>query len=131
MTDAQGTPPEQSAASGNASGTAPDWYTKPPEWYTKPPTAQSTGNSSGNDSGNSGQQGRGYGGDILTALNALPEKLVNAMRESTPEQKPSDTNDKEAEDKGKSGDAGSNANNPGPGNVNLSRQERFARWWGG
>jgi hypothetical protein len=67
--------------------------------------------------------------DVITAINALPETIVSAMREAlTPPKAPP----KEAESNagGSGGDAG-NSGHGEPGKRTGSRQERFVKWWSG
>ena len=75
--------------------------------------------------------GPSFGSELLNAVNALPEKLVNAMREAAPKappapkQTPTDT--KSTEDKDKS--TKDSNENPGPQGVHKGRHERFLDWW--
>jgi len=55
--------------------TPPEWYTKPPAWMTQPPASQqqTTPPPAAPPSNNS---------DLITAVNAMPERVVNALREA-------------------------------------------------
>jgi hypothetical protein len=128
MTDPQGAPAQQSAPSTNE---PPDWYKNPPEWAKNPPA----NNPPANPPTNPGGQQRGYGQDILTTLQALPEQIVNAIREATPPPAESGKDDAGKDDAGKGetgkGETGKGEQNPGPQGVNDSRGDRFRKWWFG
>jgi len=63
---------EQTGQTG--AGAPPEWYTKPPAWMTTPPTQQQPPPQ--HSSGSTGNN------DLINAVNALPERVVNALRDA-------------------------------------------------
>lgn len=57
----------------------PSWMDSPPSWYNQPPQSHSPAYSPPTSSGGNN--------DILQALQAMPEKVVNAIREATGQNK--------------------------------------------
>lgn len=69
--------PNSTVQSGQSD--APDWYKNPPSWYNQSPsnsrpTSQERHQDSSNNSGSA---------DLLTAIQGLPERIVNGLREAT------------------------------------------------
>jgi hypothetical protein len=56
----------------------PEWYTKPPEWLTRPPQQTAPPPQQQQPP----PQQHGNNNDLITAVNALPERVVNALRDA-------------------------------------------------
>lgn len=59
------------------STTPPEWYTTPPAWLSNPPTHQAPYSPP-----NQGQSHGSNDQDLITAIRAMPEQVVSALREA-------------------------------------------------
>jgi|tagenome__1003787_1003787.scaffolds.fasta_scaffold20535145_2 hypothetical protein len=57
--------------------------------------------------------------DLMTAINALPERLANVLLERSPRPQETSTESKSEENVG------------GPNGTGLSWEKKFAKWWAG
>lgn len=70
-------PPNNAPA--NAAAEPPDWYKNPPAWMSTPPQQAAPQQNAGAGAGPS--QARN---DLLTTLNALPDRIIDGIREAFP-----------------------------------------------
>lgn len=107
----------------------PEWYKNPPEWMKSAPPSQSQTPPS--------SPPQGGGNDAVIAhLNALPEKIVNGLREAfqppkNPQQPTAQTDDKSKSSDGQNSSTGSQAGDgKTPGKPEgKTRGDRFRDWW--
>ncbi len=113
----------------------PDWFREYVE--SQKSNSQQSSNSSQNNSSSESHGQRGYGGDILNALNALPEKIVNAMREQNPSSDVSKTGG-EKTNESTSTEEGSTSTEEGKekkteekaqSETTIPGRKSFGQWW--
>jgi hypothetical protein len=63
------------------STTPPEWYTNPPAWLTSPPAHQQAAPPAHQAPYSTGQHGSNDQ-DLITAIRAMPEQVVSALREA-------------------------------------------------
>lgn len=116
--------PETANVIDNNRNEPPDWWKNPPPWL------DSLKSSSNNDSSQQQQSQppspqKGYGSEILTVLQGLPEQLANVIREMNPTpSKPTDSKPEENTTK-KPEKATKPPEHPEPGKKTFAE-----RWFG-
>lgn len=118
---------EQSTQTQNSE--PPEWYKNPPEWLKnlQTQTSQSTNDGGQTHTPRSAQE-------LIDSINALPEKIVQALRESFSKTTQS-TNDKPADSKNQqTDDSQSDKDSDGKSGEQQHQtpgKKTFAQWWFG
>jgi hypothetical protein len=74
----------QRMTESTGSAQPPEWYTKPPAWLTDPPARQGRYRDDDDRDNDRGRYRRGSrdDDDLATAIRAMPEQVVSALREA-------------------------------------------------
>lgn len=104
----------------------PAWYDNPPAWYNQAPTTQPQSR---------GGEQRGYGADIVTRLDALPERLADILREKNPSQSASQEPQTQQQEGTKSDDSQQQSQQTTQQSQSDKPKEpgkkTFLQWWFG
>lgn len=111
--ETQNQPSNTSGGSGSTNIEPPEWYKTPPPWY-------SSGGPQQNAPQHSPVQSRA---DILSAVNSLPDKIVDAIREAFPSQ-PEPAQQQQQQQQNASEQQTVTEQQPG-------KKNSFAEWWFG
>lgn len=109
--------------SGGPSGSEPPaWYNTPPAWMNQQPQ-----NNAGGRSDNSGAT---RNSDLTSAINSLPDRIIDGIREAFPAPAPSSTPPADAGNAGTPAPAAEPEKTPGQ-SAGTGGRTKLADWWFG